>query len=440
MPDAPAETRRAPRDGLAGDAPRVTLRGVLLARWALLGVLSPLAWLQHVMPAELGLTPAGLGLGSVLALLVAWALVNLLAWRHSRAERLHPAWGNSGMQILLDVAALTGFFALTGAAANPLTTLYLFPITLATQVSQRWTAGIALASAVGFALLFAFPSPVLDGPHGKHFAGHLAGMWIALAVSGGLITLFIHRIAGALAAQRAELQRLREASAETRHLAALGGLAAGAAHELGTPLGTVRLLIDELEAMNPDERAHAIADVRSELERCKSIVHDMANPELSARTLDQSEPWRLIELAAHLDVDVSPSRLHVEVTNAAHEAPPAGHSLRVISRIVRELMTNAVRACKAKATETNIYLTIDAASGHALFTVEDDGTGMLPEVAVAAFQPFFSTRAEGRGLGLFLARAHVEQLGGAVELETVPGRGTKIRVLLPLLPRAAPDE
>jgi signal transduction histidine kinase len=72
--------------------------------------------------------------------------------------------------------------------------------------------------------------------------------------------------------------------------------------------------------------------------------------------------------------------------------------------------------------------------------VEDDGTGMLPEVAVAAFQPFFSTRAEGRGLGLFLARAHVEQLGGAVELETVPGRGTKIRVLLPLLPRAAPDE
>jgi signal transduction histidine kinase len=103
---------------------------------------------------------------------------------------------------------------------------------------------------------------------------------------------------------------------------------------------------------------------------------------------------------------------------------------------VRELITNAARACRARsdATDTWIRLTIDARAGRAVISVEDNGVGMSPDLAKAVFQPFFSTRPEGRGLGLFLARAHLQQLGGSIALESEPGRGTKMSVVLPLLP------
>lgn len=196
----------------------------------------------------------------------------------------------AGIQLAIDGIAFTALFAVSRGAANPFTTLYFVPIMLATQVSPRWMWIVAAVCLAGFGSLFAI-GPA--GPHGAHFAAHLRGMWLAFAVSGVVITFFVHRIAIAIARQQAELYALREGALRDRQLAQIGSLAAGAAHELGTPLATLNVLVGELESMDADERAEAVESMRDQLGRCKRIIGSMANAELRADAMAaiEIEPW-----------------------------------------------------------------------------------------------------------------------------------------------------
>ncbi len=460
---------------------RITLRNLIAARWVLLVLVLVVALVELLargaVPALVGWMPSSERPWAVLLVLACWSLLNGVSVWLLAKDRASD--GVAGLHLLIDAAALTVLFGLSGGATNPFTILYFLPITLATQVSPRWTWALALFCLACFASLFVFVPSIDEMPaheavpveqadphahhhheaspaepaiapsdapqpgradeaqheHGSHFAGHLRGMWIAFGIAGVLMTVFVHRIALALTRQRDELVRLRQIALEDRQLAAIGTLAAGAAHELGTPLGTIKLLADELPAMDPSERDEALRTIREQLARCKLIVSRMASPELRVSALGVGEEaWPLGELAEEIEaqaLDV-PLELVIDPSAAAVETR---QPFEVLAQLLRELVVNAAEACRRTGDPTRgVTLTIACEGDQALLVVRDRGVGMDTETLASAFDPFFTTRPEGQGmgLGLFLARAHLRQLDGTIELDATPGQGTTAKVRFPL--------
>lgn len=405
------------------------LRTLLTARWALLAALLLITaghtWAPHLLGRQL-LAP-WMALGLVALAAISNVLVTRRGWGWSPRA--------AGIHLLLDVCGLTIFFAISGAAANPFTMLYFVPIGLATLLPRGFTWGVAGAALAGFGALLCITALTTD--LSGHFLHHLVGMWVGLAVSGATITLFVHRLAAAITRQQAELERAREAATQARHLAALGGLAASAAHELGTPLGTIQLLTDELDALSDAERATAVSSIRAELSRCKDIIHAMATPELSARQLEGLEPWPLSacrELAHGTSARV---RVHFSGLEATTTTQPE----LVIRRVLNELVRNAVEACDTTGKPAEIEVTVEAREEVARISVRDNGPGLSEVVQDGLFEAYFSTKDAGRGLGLYLARAHLRQLGGELELGAPPPTGACFVVSFPLrAPAFAPPK
>ena len=304
---------------------------------------------------------------------------------------------------------------------------------------HRLPAEVKIVAAVLFVL--APTAPMMHGPpgHEQHFMGHIRGMWVAFGMSAAFMTYFVHRIALSQARQRAELTRLRLAAAQDRQLAALGTLAAGAAHELGSPLGTVSMLVSDLAYMSDAERSEAIDTIKHELQRCKHILQQMSSPELRVRSLGATaEPWPLARLASDLPHDIrggsGEPRLQIEQDAAVQAGATTTQPQEVLGQIVRAVVANALDACKARPGASGVRLRLAVEAGEAAIAVTDDGTGMAPQAVAAAFDPFFSTKAEGQGmgLGLYLARAHLRALGGTIDLESQLGHGTTVHVRFPL--------
>jgi len=413
----------------------ITLRLFVVARWVML-VLIAVGWtLQTISPGMFTWVvswfpppPEPAGTAAVVVLLV---LGNL--WVRLRViGRGRATTTIAGVHLLVDSVALTALLALSGGVTNSFTTMYFVPMTLATQLSPRWTWAVAAASLLGFAALFVLaPAPAGPPGHEHHFLGHIRGMWVAFGMSAAFMTYFVHRIALSLARQRAELTRLRLAAAQDRQLAALGTLAAGAAHELGSPLGTVAMLVGDLGVMSEAERSDAIATIRQELKRCKTIVQQMSSPELRVPSLGRaSEAWPLARLVDELR---DSGELQIEI-DASARGVSTSQPIEVLGQIVRAVVANAVDACRARPGSTGVRLRVAVAGDQAQITVVDDGAGMAPQAVAAAFDPFFSTKPEGQGmgLGLYLSRAHLRALGGTIELASQLGHGTSVEIRFPL--------
>ena len=409
---------------------QIARRGLLFARTAtfvLLGVAALEFWRRGSIPPWL---PRSLHPGWAAASLGVWGLLIAVQW--GTQTRTAPSRNSNGTFLALDVLALTSILAATGGAENPFTILYFVPLTLATQVSARWTWIIAVLGVAAFAFLFGLEpkASAMSGPHAHHFQGHLRGMWIAFAVSGALMTVFVHRIAVGLDAQRDELDALRHQTLEDRHLGVIGALAAGAAHELGTPLGTIQLIAADLDAMSPDDRRDALVQITTQVERCKSILSRMRTPELPAEVATQrGSPWNADELLAGLDDLLRGDRVE------SGSPPPALECRQprlVVEQIVRELLHNALAAHRDADVADPVRLEIEVEHGRLRITVRDQGPGIPADRVDAAFEPLSTSRAEGMGLGLYLSRAHARRLGGELHLRPALPTGVAATLDLPL--------
>ncbi|HSC87187.1 MAG TPA: HAMP domain-containing sensor histidine kinase, partial [Polyangiaceae bacterium] len=286
-----------------------------------------------------------------------------------------------GWALLVDVAGLTAQLALAGAAQNPFTMLYFVPIALATLLSRGWTWLVAGAAVSGFALLLwrSAGEVGLHAHHG-HFFHHVAGMAVALAVAGALVTYFFHEMAQELARQRERFSALTGEREQERLVTSLGALAAGAAHELGTPLGTVQLWVGELEYLEGDARREAVVRIEEEVQRMKAILHGMTSTELSAQVLAELRPWDAGSLALELRREWPD--LEVEVRGEGSTTQPRA----VLAQILRELVRNAERAAGERAG-----IRVHLESGQALCcSVSDRGPGLDEEAQRAALRPFVS--------------------------------------------------
>ena len=417
------------RDGGEISSVRITLQGLISARWVLLLILILVGVVGELVP-HLGTNSAQWfaersNRYAIAATIVLWGGTNLATRAWIDALSAYGRWV-AGLHLIVDLMALTVLIGLTGGAANPFTVLFVVPITLATQVTPRWTWGVAFASVVAFGVLLEFaPGRAMDHINHGAMGDHLRGMWLSLGLAGALITFFVHRIALGIAAQRDELARLRDAARADRELARIGSLAAGAAHELGTPLGTLSVLAGELEHMDEGEKQEAIEVMRGELARCKRIIGSMASSELRAEALGQRdiEPWHLSELEAGVEATTV-------CTWEGSEREIAFVPKALVLGIVRELVANA-RA--ASGGEGEVMVAGTRSSDGIRVQVRDQGAGMSDDVLAAATDPFYTTKstAENMGLGLFLVNAQLRAYGGELSIESEAGEGTTISIHIP---------
>jgi two-component system sensor histidine kinase RegB len=391
---------------------------------------------KRLLPEELDIAP-------LLGLVAFGALSNLaLMWRLRKPEPVGSAL--PGLVLGLDILLLTGLLYGSGGAANPFTAIYLVHITLA-AVAMRglWAWALGVLSILGFGLLFFYNVHVHSLAHMDHGAGagislHLVGMWVAFAITAGLIAAFVGRVTEALRHRDEELAALRDLTARQSRLAALTTLAAGVAHELGTPLGTIAVAAKELQrtAAAMGAEASAISQdaalIREEVARCRRILDQMAEP--SGTTLGEAfQPVIWEELQTELSAGFSPedrARLLFQWPTSAGPLPRRG-----LSRALRAVIANALEATPSPGLVK--VLARDEPDAWYL-EIEDHGSGMAPEVLARVGEPFFSTKptGSGMGLGLFLARTFAEQLGGELRVNSRLGEGTKVEMIWPVVANA----
>ena len=363
------------------------------------------------------------------SLVAVGAVSNLwLASRKGEARHL-------GAYLILDVVLLTALLYFSGGPTNPFSIIYVVYIAMsAVMLAPRWTWTIAALSVVSFAALFVVHSPDAHAAHSGHGAGfqaHLYGMFIALVLAVTLITYFVSQLSLELRRRERELAEAEERTHRWGKLASIATLAAGAAHELGTPLGTIAVAAKEMQrqAERLDGAQGLLEDaqlIREELERCRVVLDRMAaaGGEHVGETVETVD---IDELFEEVRVRLGPAHAERWDTDADVEtiqAPP-----EALAQMTENIARNGFDACP----DGQVSLHVARAEGAVELRFSDEGHGMEPEVSKRAADPFFTTKEAGdrMGLGLFLARTLVDSLGGRLQIDSMPGQGPTILVTLP---------
>jgi two-component system sensor histidine kinase RegB len=398
-------------------------------RWgAIAGQIVTILGVARVVGVELPLT----ALFAVIAVELLSNVVCVVAAR----RRTPPEWW-CGMVMALDVVLLTALLHLTGGPFNPFSFLYLVEISLAAVILRaRWTWTLVLVSLVGSGALFVGPRAALVS-RGDHMQLHLRGMWVAFGVAATFIVYFLMRVRRDLEARELDLVAAQRRGARQERLASLATLAAGAAHELATPLGTIALAAKELErrlGSLADSDADTIEDVqliRAQVSRCRGILDSMA----AEAGQSAGEPSRDVPVAELLRSAVDGLRAEppIEIELGAIDGQRLCVPPRAVAQAVKSLLKNAQ---DASAAHTPVRLCASISDAEVRIEVLDRGSGMAEAILARAGEPFFTTKEPGRGmgLGLFLTRTVVEQLGGQLALSAREGGGTRALVTLPAAP------
>jgi two-component system sensor histidine kinase RegB len=367
----------------------------------------------------------------VLACLIAFNVASHLRWHEHR-----PVTNNElFLALLVDVASLTMQLYLSGGTTNPFAFLYLLQVILSAVLLEAWSTwtivAITLACLAGLSV-FARPLP-LPFDHARGISSlYVQGMLICFALNAALLVVFISRITNTLRAKAAQLADLRQRAAEEEHIVRMGLLASGAAHELGTPLATLSVILGDWKRMrefkaNPD-LIEEISEMQTQLKRCKSIVSGIllsageARGESAVRTTIRTfvdglvEEWRETRQVAEF----------VYVNRIAHDLPVAFDS--ALKQMIDNVLDNAL-----EASPDWVGLEASLEDGTLLLSVTDRGPGFAPAMLAQFGKPYQSSKGRpGGGLGLFLVVNVARTLGGTVAASNLPGGGAEVRLTLPL--------
>jgi two-component system sensor histidine kinase RegB len=403
-----------------------------------------LAWLRLCAVAGQALAVAVVAWGLKLPIPVealAIGIGALLAFALAVFWRLRQRWPVTSLEavahIAVDIAALCWLLYLTGGVANPFVSLMVMPITLAaTALPLRDVAIVTLLAAAGYLALIAWHIPLPD----LHTAAagvdlHVVGLAIDFVILAAALAFFVTRLARMLHARESEIQRERERALRDEGILAIATQAAGAAHELNTPLSTMRTLIAEMKREHTGE--HGLADdldlLGSQAERCRDILRELVA--VGSRQLS-GEPQRQGLAAFVQDCEARFHLLRPEIElSIAIEGDASDREIEAepgLRHALINLLSNAADASLA-AGSACVTLRVAADARQAEFGVRDFGSGT--EAGLRARSAFQSSKQNGLGLGLALAHATAERLGGELRAEVQTDRGLLQRLRVPLRSR-----
>ncbi len=428
----------------AGAAGRVRLRTLSNLRWlAVAGQSAALFLVYFALGYSLPI------LYCAIAIVVSAALNVLLAVRYPPAHRLTNR--EATFYLAFDVLQLAALLYLTGGITNPFALMFVGPVVIAATTLNLGNvmilAGIAFASASLIAIVHRpLPWPTNEALLLPQL--YQAGIWMALVIGIGFTSVYAWRIASESARMSAGLAATQLALAREHRLAALGALATAAAHELGTPLGTIAVVARELERALP-ENSPEVEDVRllrDQAERCRAIIARLANPEEAMLGATARLP-----LGAFLDDIAGPHRgedLEIRIT----VSPPKGDS--AVPQVWRapELLHGLGNIIENAADFAHSLVAIHAGWDDQFLhiSVTDDGPGFAPEIFEALGEPYITSRPghralgesdlgpvgaldqhEGMGLGFFIAKILLEQTGGLVKADNPESGGAQVSIRWP---------
>jgi two-component system, sensor histidine kinase RegB len=434
--DAPllALTRRrggAPRGPSAETAAADNMRQLVQLRW-----IAVAGQTLTILFVHFGLA-VPLPLAQMLAVAGGLAAANLLAT--TALPRYRVRNGDVMLALLVDIGALTLQLYFSGGAANPFTALYLVQVVLgAILLPLRLAAGLLVAACLGYALLAirSLPlrlPPALAAQRADLFA---IGHGIAFAMVAALLLLFIVRISRNLRARDAFVADLRQHAAEEEGIVRMGLFASGAAHELGTPLGTLSVILADWRRMpaiaGDPELAAEVAEMQAEVQRCKGIVSDI----LHSAGQPRGEAMQSMGASNFLDAIAQawpPTHPHVPLD---YGLEGIGGAVIAVDPALRQAVTNLLDNA-AEASPYGVQLRARFEEGMLAIVVRDFGPGFDPGTLDHVGKLYQSTKGAGHGLGLFLATNVVRRLGGRLDARNlVQGSGAEVRLLLPILSQA----
>jgi two-component system sensor histidine kinase RegB len=376
--------------------------------------------------------PLDLSLSRVAPLLLVAAAANALAVSAADQEA-DVRRAAAALVLVVEIVLMAALLELTGGPFNPFVVVFVVQTALAALTlgaGHAWTMGLLSAACYATLVHWHLNEPEPWHHRASDFPTHLYAMWLFLATSADLALFFAGQASRAIAEREAALDVLRARAARSERIASLTTLAAGAAHELSTPLGTIALAARELErnAVTFGGDVRALDDVRlirSEVDRCRRVLDQMTGRAAGAAE-DRPEEIALSQFLQEVrDRLPESARARVQVELGAPASvvhlPRAG-----LRQSVLALINNACDAARGE-----VILEAHQQDGRLTFTVRDDGGPISAEVLARAGDPFFTTKEPGRGmgLGLFLARIFAERFGGSVTLES--GGQTVARLDLP---------
>ena len=338
--------------------------------------------------------------------------------------------------LLLDVAALSAQLYLSGGATNPFVSLFLLQVVLGSVLLDRWSSWmLVIATSVAFALMTVFYRPIVLPPtiNRSLFALHVQGMWVCFALVAVLLVLFVSRINANLRTQDLRLADIQRQAVEEEHIVRIGMLASGAAHELGTPLSSLSVILGDwrhIDAIAHDpDLLRDVEDMQAEIQRCKAIVTSI----LMSSGDPRGEETRATTVRALFDrivADWSGARDFngIRFDDRFGEDVPIAADV-VLQQAVFNLLDNA-----AEVSPERIDVILGRADDALVLTVRDAGAGFAAEQLANLGNPYNSSKSElGRGLGLYLVGNVARKLGGSIVARNREDGGAELILSLPLV-------
>lgn len=381
------------------------------------------AWLSDQLP--LPWVPLGITLGASAVLCLLTALRLRAPWPVTELEY--------AVQLACDLALHSVLLYYTGGSTNPFVSYYLVPLTIAAAtLPWLYSLMLSLMALSGYTLLLIWYQPL-------HMIGlqqeemliklHLFGMWGNFAISAAFITFFVVKMADALRRQERMQAERREEGMRDQQLLAVATQAAGAAHELGTPLSTMSVLLKELRQAHrgQPELQEDLSLLQDQVKLCKETLQQLVRAAEADRRQSASEQtvaeW--VEAVVdrwHLMRPEATFRYQCRGSGAApHLMPPTA-----LSQALLNLLNNATDACAE-----GLEISLDWDAREICIGIRDHGPGVPLAIAEQLGKPFFTTKGKGFGLGLFLSQAAVSRAGGTVKLYNHEEGGTLTELRLP---------
>jgi two-component system sensor histidine kinase RegB len=367
----------------------------------------------------------------VLLCLVAFNAASMLRWRDPHEVTNSMLF----VSLLVDVTTLTAQLYLSGGTTNPFVFLYLLQVILGAVLLRAWAVWtiVAITGACFAGLtLFYRPLALPPGDYGVLSGPYIQGMLLCFALNAALLVIFITRINRNLRARDARLAYLRERAAEEEHIVRMGLLASGAAHELGTPLSTLSVILGDWRRMpgfaGDPERVQEIDEMQAQVRRCKSIVSGIL---LSAGEARGESPVETT-VRTFLDDLVAEWRSTRPVARLNYENR-FGDDLSIISDSALKQMICNVLDNALEASPKSVGFDVAHEGDLLKMVVTDSGPGFAPEMLAQFGKPYQSTKGRpGAGLGLFLVANVARTLGGSVAARNREEGGAMVTLTLPL--------